>query len=66
MKARSNLRKHGVLVEDAMLVFDDPYAIFEPDRIDETGELRWRALGRARGIAVLLVAMLYGMTAEEK
>ena len=49
-----------------MLVFDDPYAIFEPDRIDETGELRWRALGRARGIAVLLVAMLYGMTAEEK
>ena len=39
-----------------MLVFDDPNAIFEPDQIDETGDLRWRALGRAEGLAVLLVA----------
>ena len=56
VKAQSNLRKHGVLFEDAMLVFEDPNAILEPERIDETGELRWRALGLARGTAVLMVA----------
>ena len=38
-----------------MLVFEDPKAIFEKDRIDETGELHWRVIGRAEGIAVLLV-----------
>ena len=56
MKAESNLRKHGVRFENAMRVFDDTSAIFEQDRIDETGELRWRVLGRARGTALLLVA----------
>ncbi len=39
-----------------MHVFEDPYALFEQDRIDETGELRWRALGLTGGIVVLLVA----------
>lgn len=55
MKALRNRRKHGVRFENAVLVFEDPNAKFEPDRIDETGELRWRALGRAGGIAVLFV-----------
>lgn len=39
-----------------MQVFDDPYALFEQDRIDESGEMRWQALGLAGGLAVLLVA----------
>ena len=55
LKAQINLRKHAVRFEDAVLVFEDPNAIFEQDRIDETGEQRWRVIGRAEGIAVLLV-----------
>jgi len=45
-KARSNERKHGVRFEDAMLVFADPYALVEQDRL-EGGELRWQTLGLA-------------------
>ena len=37
-----------------MLVFDDPDALFEQDRVEET-ESRWRALGMANEVAVLLV-----------
>lgn len=56
VKAPGNRRKHGVSFEDAMEVFDDPHALFEQERIDETGEVRWQALGLAGGVAVLLVA----------
>lgn len=54
-KARSNARKHGVRFEDAMLVFADPYALVEQDRLED-GELRWQTLGLAGGIVLLLVA----------
>jgi hypothetical protein len=33
-KAKSNLRKHGVAFEDAMLAFADPYAVSQQDRIE--------------------------------
>jgi uncharacterized DUF497 family protein len=39
-----------------MHVFDDPYALFEQDRIGGGGEQRWQALGLAGGVALLLVA----------
>lgn len=55
-KALSNRRKHGVSFEDAMHVFEDPYALFEQNCADETGELRWQAIGLVGGVAVLLVA----------
>jgi len=54
-KARTNERKHGVRFEDAMLVFADPFALVEQDRI-EGGELRWQTLGLVGGVALLLVA----------
>jgi uncharacterized DUF497 family protein len=54
-KARTNQQKHGVSFEDAMHVFEDPYALFEQDR-GETGELRWQALGLVGDVTVLLVA----------
>ena len=54
-KAASNKRKHGIAFDDAMLVFEDPYALFEQDRIVE-GEIRWRTLGMADDVTVLLVA----------
>jgi len=56
VKARTNQRKHGVSFEDAMHVFEDSFALFEPDRADGGGEVRWRAVGVAGGAAVLLVA----------
>jgi uncharacterized protein len=55
-KARTNQRKHGISFEDAMHVFDDPYALFEQDWTDEAGELRWQAIGLAGGVALVLVA----------
>jgi uncharacterized DUF497 family protein len=54
-KAKTNERKHGVRFDDAMLVFSDPYALVEQDRI-EAGELRWQTLGLVGGVVLLLVA----------
>ena len=56
VKARTNQRKHGIAFEDAMHTFDDPYALFDQDRASEAGEPRWRALGLAGGVMLLLVA----------
>jgi uncharacterized protein len=56
-KARTNQRKHRITFEEAANVFDDPYALFEQDRADnETGELRWQAIGLVEGMIMLLVA----------
>lgn len=55
-KARRNRRKHGISFEDAMHVFEDPYALFEPDRGHSTEEERWLAVGLVGGVAVVLVA----------
>ena len=54
-KAKTNERKHGVRFDDAMLVFADPYALTEQDRIVD-GELRWQTMGLAGGVVLLLVA----------
>jgi uncharacterized protein len=54
-KAKSNQRKHGVTFEDAVRVFDDPYALTNQDRI-ENGERRWQTIGLVEGVVVLLVA----------
>ncbi len=53
-KARENVRKHGIRFEDATLVFDDPYALSEPDRIID-GEQRWRTLGMVAEVLLVLV-----------
>src|SRR5438477_11824043 len=54
-KNRANQAKHGLSFETAALVFEDPNAISVLDRVVE-GEERWRTLGMAGGIAILLVA----------
>jgi uncharacterized DUF497 family protein len=66
VKARANRRKHGVSSDDAIHVFEDPHALFEQDRSDEAGELRWEALGLAGGIAVLVMAHTVRETAEDE
>jgi hypothetical protein len=41
-----NQRKHdGISFEVAAQVFDDPDCLILPDRVDQTGEQRWHALG---------------------
>jgi len=54
-KAKTNERKHGVRFDDAVLVFTDPHALTEQDRI-EGHELRWQTMGMAGGIVLLMVA----------
>ena len=51
-KAKSNLRKHGIRFEDAVLVFDDPHHLSMQERC----EYRWQTIGLVHGIVVILVA----------
>jgi uncharacterized DUF497 family protein len=55
IKAEINLRKHGISFETATLVFADPFALVEQDRIEE-GELRWQGIGVVEGFLMLAVA----------
>ena len=54
-KALANARKHSVMFDDALQVFDDPFALSEQDRVED-GEYRWRTIGMVGGVALLLVA----------
>jgi uncharacterized DUF497 family protein len=56
-KAAENLRNHGVDFSDARTVFYDPYRITEEDSVVD-GEQRWRTIGTALGISILLVVHL--------
>ncbi|MBM3764577.1 MAG: BrnT family toxin [Acidobacteria bacterium] len=59
-KNRANLSKHGIDFASAALVFADPHVMLREDRIDETGERRWHALGLAAGLEpILLVVHVY-------
>ena len=48
-KSRRNLAKHGVSFETAKLVFDDPRAVSQLERVKDEEE-RWQTLGLAGGI----------------
>ncbi|MDE1160366.1 MAG: BrnT family toxin [Acidobacteriaceae bacterium] len=56
-KAASNLEKHGLAFEDAALIFQDEFRLTQEDSVAD-GELRWRTVGLAAGITVLLVIHL--------
>lgn len=63
-KNRQNRQKHeGISFELATLVFEDERCLVGVDRIDESGEQRWHAIGTARigskAAAVLLVVHAY-------
>jgi len=55
VKEQSNRRKHGLTFDDAMVVFDDPWALSQHDRIVD-GELRWQITGLFQAKALLTVA----------
>jgi uncharacterized DUF497 family protein len=54
-KAEANMGKHKISFESAAKVFDDPNVVVMKDRIDETGEQRWNAIGTVEGVTLLLV-----------
>lgn len=54
-KDANNRRKHGISFEMAKLVFFDPLARTEQDRIEE-GEYRWQTIGTVDGLLVVIVA----------
>jgi uncharacterized DUF497 family protein len=62
-KNQQNQRKHGISFSLAALAFEDPRCLIAFDREDESGELRWHAIGAISivpGIgAILLVAHVY-------
>lgn len=62
-KSRLNQKKHGVSFQLAALALEDENCLVRPDRVDETGEQRWHALGSVRlgaGLgAVLFVVHVY-------
>jgi len=64
-KNRANQRKHGISVETATLVFDDPYQISTQEREVE-GELRWQTIGMVKGIQMLLVAHTVSESGDEE
>ena len=53
-KNRQNLVTHRISFEAATLVFDDPHALSEQDRVVDDEE-RWQTIG-AIGVLVVLVA----------
>ncbi|MGA7342979.1 MAG: BrnT family toxin [Terracidiphilus sp.] len=63
-KNRENQRRHdGISFELASLVFEDERCLVGVDRVDETGEQRWHAIGAVsiepEIAAVLVVAHVY-------
>ena len=58
-KNESNLKKHGVDFDTAVLVFLDPWFVMEEDSAED-GETRWRTIGEVEGEALLLVIHLLG------
>jgi uncharacterized protein len=54
-KNRTNLSKHGVSLETAALIFDDPLAISFPERV-VVGEERWQTIGDIGGALIFVVA----------
>lgn len=64
-KARTNLVKHRVAFDLAMRVWDDPFHVSFPERI-ENGEHRWLALGLVDGELLLVVVHTYPDTMDDE
>jgi uncharacterized DUF497 family protein len=62
-KAEANFRKHGISFEVAVAVFDDPFVVRIPDRIED-GEECWQAIGMAGASLLLVVVHTYRQFAD--
>ena len=54
-KNRLNLKRHKIMFETAVLVFDDPRAVTIPDQMHDEEEERFITLGQLEGRIILLV-----------
>lgn len=54
-KNLANQRKHGIAFEEAIELFDDPFCMSDPDRIED-GEQRWQSYGVISGMLLAMVA----------
>jgi uncharacterized protein len=54
-RAKSNVLKHGILFEEAVTVFADPYLLFTQDSIHSQGEEREWAIGEAENGSIVVV-----------
>jgi len=59
IKAKKNLRKHGIGFERASTVFSDPRALSEFDDEHTDDEDRWVTLGLDRNGVLLVVCHIY-------
>ncbi|BFU89778.1 MAG: hypothetical protein NTAFB01_09650 [Nitrospira sp.] len=64
VKAKQNLRKHGVAFDHAATIFQDPEALSEFDEEHSHLEDRWITLGLASSGTVLVVCHTYEETSE--
>lgn len=55
VKARANLKKHGVCFEDAAFVFCDPYRIEAYDGREDYDEERWTTIGAVHAVILFVV-----------
>jgi uncharacterized DUF497 family protein len=62
-KNRSNLAKHGISFETAILIFEDPNVVSELERIID-GEERWQSIGVIAGVLIVLVAHTWKLENE--
>lgn len=58
-KNKTNLAKHGVDFETAILVFEDPFCIAFADSMKD-GEMRWHLIGMVGTVSVLVVVHTHG------
>jgi uncharacterized protein len=65
-KAETNRRKHRVVFEDAMSVFNDPLALSRLDDESGEGEERWVTLRRNAAGNLLLVVHTYLELASDR
>jgi uncharacterized DUF497 family protein len=63
-KAASNLKRHGVSFEEAVLVFADPLADIDDDSVHESG--RFNIVGRPYPWARDLLFVVYVEVSEEE
>jgi uncharacterized DUF497 family protein len=63
-KNRRNREKHGISLETAVLVFEDPHALSFQDRVVE-GEERWQTFGAVYGRIVMVAHTWYEKEGED-
>ena len=65
-KNRLNQKKHGVSFEVAAIALEDENCLIGPDRIDESGEQRWHAIGAVQmGAGTRVVLFVVHVYREE-